>query len=221
MDKLLERLEIIENNIEIAAKKVGRDRKEIRIVAASKTRSAADIKKLWETGRIAAFGENRVQEFLEKYDPAVTYDMIGRLQTNKVKYLIGKVRLIQSVDRMTLASEIDRLAKKAGIIQKILIEVNTGAEENKGGVKFEDVLPFAGELKQYENIELKGLMAVAPLDADERTLRALFLKTAALFEELKNRSSGIEYLSMGMSHDYMPAIECGANVIRPGRALFE
>lgn len=204
-----------------AAAKSGRRAQDIQIVAASKTRPIELLSALNESGRIAAFGENRVQEFLSKYDPSLTWDFIGQLQTNKVKYLIGKVRLIQSVDRDNLAAEIDRLAKKSGIVQEVLIEINSGAEETKGGLLAADTFAFARSLTQYANITLRGVMAVAPKSANKDELLRLFSGVREVYQAIKSEFPKADILSMGMSNDFETAIECGANQVRPGKILFE
>jgi len=211
----------IQKRIGEAAVKAGRDPREIRLVAASKTRTIDALRALDALNGVAAFGENRVQEFLDKYDPALNWHFIGQLQTNKVKYLIGKIELIHSVDRESLAAEIDRQAKKNGTIQQILIEINSGAEESKGGLMLADAPAFATALQAYPNLLLKGVMAVAPLDIEKEKLASLFLKVRDFYEMLKLDRPCVDTLSMGMSHDFETAIACGSNLVRIGRALFE
>lgn len=217
---IIANLNQIEENVMRACLDVGCRFQDIEIVAATKCQSPETLAKLAKDGRIKIFGENRVQELLEKYREEYTFDMIGQLQTNKVKYIIGKVRLIQSVDRDSLAKEINRLAENHGKIQKILVEVNSGNEVQKGGVSPDSVVEFADSLKIYPNIQVVGLMAVAPLGADENELEKLFINVYRAYEKLKSENAEIRYLSMGMSHDYELAIRCGSNLIRPGRALF-
>ncbi|MCL2630664.1 MAG: YggS family pyridoxal phosphate-dependent enzyme [Firmicutes bacterium] len=194
--------------------------RKVEIVGASKTRSISEIRNLYETGHISAFGENRVQEFLEKYDSAFTWDFIGQLQTNKVKYIIDKVRLIHSVDRESLLKEIDLRAGKIGKVQKILIEINSGNEESKGGISVKDGEAFAKTVEGYKNISLAGVMAVAPLDISKEELKTLFMPVHELFIKLKSQYPTVKYLSMGMSSDYEVAIECGSNMVRLGTVLF-
>ncbi|HOB64131.1 MAG TPA: YggS family pyridoxal phosphate-dependent enzyme [Clostridia bacterium] len=221
MEKILANLELITRKINEAAAKAGKSPDEIEIVAASKTRDIDTLKKLYATGRISAFGENRAQEFLSKYTPELKWDFIGQLQTNKVKYLIGKVRLIHSVDRDSLAAEIDRLANKNNIVQDVLIEINSGAEEAKGGLLISEVEPFAKSLERYPNLRLRGVMAVAPREAETQTLKKLFMGVREVYERLKSDLPCVDILSMGMSGDFELAIECGSNLIRPGRVLFD
>ena len=221
MEKVIENLENIKSAIARAAARAGRDPAAIKIVGASKFREIGTLRELWSYGGVEAFGENRVQEFCSKYDEDLTWDFIGRLQTNKVKYLIGKVRLIQSLDRLALADEIERLAIKHGVVQECLIEINSGEEANKGGLIAEEAEVFLKSLEAYEHIKVRGLMAVAPQGIPEDELRACFSKVGELFRELGKNREDFDILSMGMSHDSELAVECGSTMIRPGRILFD
>lgn len=220
MQAFSDNLNIITKKIEQAAKKGGFDGSSVRILAATKSRQIEQICSLLSTGKVDAAGENRVQEFLGKYQPDITFDFIGRLQTNKVKYIIDKVRLIQSVDRENLLSEIDKQAAKHGIIADILIQINSGLEEAKGGIDVADTLSFAEKVQKFANIRLRGIMAVAPI-ASEVTLRKCFGDVYRAYRSLQKAYANIDYLSMGMSEDYELAVECGSNMIRLGRVLFE
>ncbi len=220
MEHLLNNVQTIVNNVAEICKECGRDSKEIEIMGASKMNPIDPVLFLNKQGIVTTFGENRVQELLSKYDSSITWDMIGQLQTNKVKYIIDKVRIIQSLDRLSLATEIEKQAQKIGKVQKVLIEVNTGAEYAKGGLTFEEVLPFAESLQDYKNIKLVGLMAVAPICVENSELKTLFSKVNELYKILQSKYSDITVLSMGMSNDYKIAIECGSNLIRVGRTLF-
>lgn len=221
MEKVIENLENIKSAIARAAARAGRDPAAIKIVGASKFREIGSLRELWSYGGVEAFGENRVQEFCSKYDEDLTWDFIGRLQTNKVKYLIGKVRLIQSLDRLALADEIERLAIKHGVVQECLIEINSGEEANKGGLIAEEAEAFLKSLEAYEHIKVRGLMAVAPQGIPEDELGACFSKVGELFRELGKNREDFDILSMGMSHDFELAVECGSTMIRPGRILFD
>ncbi len=222
MEKVIENLEKIKSAISRAAAEAGRDPAEVRIVGASKFRDADTLRALWAHGGVEAFGENRVQEFVSKYDENLTWDFIGQLQTNKVKYLIGRVRLIQSLDRLQLADEIERLATKRGIVQQCLIEINSGEEANKGGLRAEDAEAFLRSLEEgYAHIKVRGLMAVAPQGIPESELRSLFTKVGETFLALKKDREDFDVLSMGMSHDFELAVKCGSTMIRPGRILFD
>ena len=185
------------------------------IIAVSKTVSAPRVNEVKAAG-IARLGENRVQETLEKLpylDAAFQIDLIGRLQINKVKYIIDKVAMIQSLDREPLAQEIDRRAQQHGLRIPVLIQVNIGNEPQKGGVAVEDLLSF----------DVRGLMAVMPDLRDEDALRPYFKRMRELFERLQTEAvagTRIEELSMGMSGDYEIAAQEGATHVRIGSAIF-
>lgn len=191
--------------------------REIKIVAATKTRTAEEINRLKDYG-ITAMGENRVQELLSKYDgldmPEIHF--IGALQTNKVKYIVDKVHMIQSVDRLELGKEIDRRCARINKIMDVLVEVNYGEEESKSGCNKSDCLALIDELSELPHVRVKGLMSVLPIGAPEEMYEGMH----ALFERAKKTCDGIEYLSMGMSDDYITALNHGANIIRPGTLIF-
>lgn len=219
MENVIDNLNTIVAEIENIKLRFGLT-EDIEILGASKTRDAETLQILNRDGRVRVFGENRVQEFTQKYTDTLTWDIIGQLQTNKVKYVIGKARYIQSLDRFSLADEIEKQATKLGITQKCLVEINTGAEEAKGGMSLEDVPSFIATIKsKYPHIAICGLMAVAPRGIEENKLRALFQGVRKTYNELKNEY-GLTVLSMGMSEDYKIAVECGSNSVRLGRVLF-
>ena len=193
----------------------------IKLVGASKTMSADDINRAYDAGLTAA-AENRVQEFNEKF-PLVRgrdYQFIGHLQTNKVKYLVGKATLIQSVDRDELAAEIDRLSRKKGVTSDILAEINIGREESKSGYAPEDCLAACERLLSHKNLRLKGLMAMLPLGAEESRLADLCLQMREFYDIMRKNGAPFEHLSMGMSGDYKTAIANGSNMIRIGSLIF-
>ena len=218
------KLEEVLERIEKACSRAGRDPKEVRLLGASKTVPAEKIRRFYECG-LRTFGENRAQEFLKKYeelsDLAIDWHFIGRLQTNKVKYLIGKVSLIHSLDRGPLADEIDKRAGKAGVIQEVLIEVNVGGEETKGGVEPESLKALFEYALSKDNVRVLGLMAIPPYLEDPEKVRPFFARLRELRDELE-REFGAElpHLSMGMSHDFEVAIEEGATIVRVGTLLF-
>ena len=195
-----------------------------RIIAVTKTHPAEDILPLVDLGAVE-IGENRVQEILEKWpnlQEKFQFHCIGRLQTNKVKYIIDKVCLIQSVDRMNLAEEIDRQARKHGVVMPVLIQVSPAGEEQKGGMPPEDVRAFLEEVRQMPGLRVKGLMAVMPNTPDQEYLSGLFADMRTLFEQLRDEAiPGVEMaeLSMGMSGDYLLAARHGATMVRIGSAL--
>lgn len=221
-DKVIENYKNAMSRLETALEESGRSRKDVLVIGASKTMPLERILFVRDNTDVKIFGENRVQELLEKYTPEVRWHFIGQLQTNKVKYIVDKVELIHSVDRLSLLQEIDRQAKKHGKVQDILIEVNIGGEEKKGGVAPSEVIDFAKEVDKYPSVRLKGLMSVLP-NVEKDALNAFYLQLSKLYDTLKQTrldNADIRYLSAGMSNDYDVAVKYGANIVRLGRALF-
>lgn len=215
-------IEQIKQKISTAAQKAGKTFDDITVVCATKTRDINTIKSIKDWGFCYA-GENRVQELLSKYEKidGISWQIVGQLQSNKVKYIADKVDMIQSLDRQSLAKEIDRQCSAIGKVMDCLVEVNISGIEGRGGVEPQQVLAFIDEMAQYKNLKIKGLMTVLPIcDSDEvvqycKQMQSLFDKAKA---ECKN--ADMQYLSMGMSDDFEVAIEHGANMIRLGRILF-
>lgn len=221
-DKVIENYKNTMSRLETALEESGRSIKDVLVIGASKTMPLERILFVRDNTDVKIFGENRVQELLEKYTPDVRWHFIGQLQTNKVKYIVDKVELIHSVDRLSLLQEIDRQAKKHGKVQDILIEVNIGGEEKKGGVAPAEVIDFAKEVDKYPSVRLKGLMSVLP-NVEKEALNAFYLQLSKLYDTLKQTrldNADIRYLSAGMSNDYDVAVKYGANIVRLGRALF-
>lgn len=221
-DKVIENYKNAMSRLETALEESGRNVQDVLVIGASKTMPLERILFVRDNTDVKIFGENRVQELLEKYTPDVRWHFIGQLQTNKVKYIIDKVELIHSVDRLSLLQEIDRQAKKHGKVQDILIEVNIGGEEKKGGVAPKEVIDFAKEVDKYPSVRLKGLMSVLP-NVEKDALNAFYLQLSKLYDTLKQTrldNADIRYLSAGMSNDYDVAVKYGANIVRLGRALF-
>lgn len=221
-DKVIENYKNAMSRLETALEESGRSMKDVLVIGASKTMPLERILFVRDNTDVKIFGENRVQELLEKYTPEVRWHFIGQLQTNKVKYIVDKVELIHSVDRLSLLQEIDRQAKKHGKVQDILIEVNIGGEEKKGGVAPAEVIDFAKEVDKYPSVRLKGLMSVLP-NVEKDALNAFYLQLSKLYDTLKQTrldNADIRYLSAGMSNDYDVAVKYGANIVRLGRALF-
>ena len=221
-DKVIENYKNAMSRLETALEESGRSIKDVLVIGASKTMHLERILFVRDNTDVKIFGENRVQELLEKYTPDVRWHFIGQLQTNKVKYIVDKVELIHSVDRLSLLQEIDRQAKKHGKVQDILIEVNIGGEEKKGGVAPAEVIDFAKEVDKYPSVRLKGLMSVLP-NVEKEALNAFYLQLSKLYDTLKQTrldNADIRYLSAGMSNDYDVAVKYGANIVRLGRALF-
>jgi pyridoxal phosphate enzyme (YggS family) len=213
----------INARIEEAADKSGRSRKDILLVAVTKTIDVPSIKKKAELG-VMDFGENKVQEYLLKRDKiTVDWHLIGHLQTNKVKSVVGAVKLIHSVDSLKVALEIDKKAQSAGVVQDILIEVNIADEDTKFGVSQNNVKELIEALWGMSAIKVKGLMTVAPFVDEGEKNRDLFKKMRQLLVDIKEISphnKEVDILSMGMSGDYETAIEEGANIVRIGSAIF-
>ena len=222
-----ENLKHIEETITKAAEKSGRKREDITLLAATKTVPVEVINHAIESG-VRCIGENRVQELLDKYDgyrkDLADVQFIGHLQTNKVKYLIGRVSMIQSVDSVKLAQEISRQCIKHGTTIDVLLEVNIGREENKSGVLLENLDELLENVAQLPAITVRGLMAIPPAGASAEESFAYFSKMHETYIDIsrKNTDNRIDmrFLSMGMSADYAQAIEAGANMVRIGSSLF-
>lgn len=194
----------------------------VTLVAAVKTQTVDDINKAIAAG-IRDIGDNHVQEFKDKYDGITgnpNRHFIGHLQTNKVKYLIGKTYLYQSVDRFELAEEISKRSERAGVTSDCLIQINIGNEETKGGFEYGDGVAAYEKISAMPALKVKGLMAMLPFTDDEDVLRPLAKKMRELFERLREKDSDIEFLSMGMSGDWKLCVECGSNMVRLGTSIF-
>lgn len=221
LDDVLENYKRICYNVENAKAKYRRSDEKIRIMAVTKTVAPEKINFAISQG-ITLLGENRVQEYMSKkdrYDKTAQVHMIGRLQTNKVKYIINEVSMIQSVDSVKLAKEIDRLAGKNGRVMDILLEINIGGEASKSGVAAEGLDELIYEAAQLENVRIKGLMAIPPIGCGED----MFDKMHGIFLRVKEKAVpnvSMEVLSMGMSGDYELAIKHGSGLVRIGTALF-
>ena len=214
----------IKEEIFAAAQKSGRKPQDITLLAATKTVDVEIINHAIKNG-IDYIGENRVQELTAKNDfyLPVHKHFIGHLQTNKVKYIIDKVELIESVDSLRLAKEISKEAVKRGKVMDILLEINIGNEESKSGFRAEEVIDSAKEISKLVGVRIQGIMAIPPICEDEQILRGYFKKMSKLFVDIGNEkidNSSMKILSMGMSDDFAVAIEEGANLVRIGTALF-
>lgn len=201
---------------------------DVLILAVIKGADVGEINYLTDNVGVKDVGENRVQQLLERYDKIKREDVnvhfIGKLQTNKVKYIIGKVSLIHSLDSESLAREIDRQAKKHGITADVLIEINIGREENKSGVMPEALDEFVGNISAYNNINVKGFMTMAPKCVEKDEYRKYFAETYRLVLDIwqkKLHNIDRPVLSMGMSGSFEAAIEEGSNLVRIGTALFK
>lgn len=226
MSAIAENVAVLRERIERAAAAAGRASGEVAFVAATKMNNAANVRAAVAAG-IDACGENRVQELLEKYEQqaytGAPLHFIGSLQKNKVKYLVGKTDLIQSVDSRELALTIGRKAAQLELVQEILIEVNIGREEAKSGIAPEKTDELIAELSAIEGIKIKGLMAIPPNIESDRKNIAYFEKMRNLYVDMRSKkydNVSIEILSMGMSGDFEEAIACGSNMVRIGSAVF-
>ena len=218
-------LKYVHERIHRAAAAAKRDPTGIRIVAVTKTVPPERIVEAYNAG-ISTFGESYAQEFRDKYEAVsaalagkVEWHFVGRLQRNKVKYIVGKVELIHSLDNIKLADEINRRAEGLGFCALDLVEVNAG-EESKGGVNFEDVEEFLQTVGLYQNIEIQGLMIMAPYFQDPEMSRPYFRKLRELRDRLNEDFPKLNQLSMGMSADFEIAVEEGSTIVRIGTAIF-
>jgi len=223
MSEIKKNLENIYKRIELAASKAGRRKGEITLVAVSKTYPVEKILEAYECGQ-CIFGENRVQEALEKIDTLkdwkkITFHLIGHLQTNKVKYLKDNFSLVHSVDRIELVDEMEKRFSKINRVQDILIQVNIAKEPQKSGVLPEDFDFLLNKVLKSNFLNLKGLMMIPPFVDNPENNRVYFKKMYELFEKV-NTLKKIEFLSMGMSDDFDIAIEEGSNMVRIGSAIF-
>ncbi len=222
---LKEQLEEVERRIQAACDRAGRKREEVTLIAVSKTKPVPMLEEAYELG-IRVYGENKVQELTEKYEVLpkdIQWHMIGHLQTNKVKYIVGKTALIHSVDSLKLAETIEKEAAKKDCIQDILVEVNVAQEESKFGLKVEEVIPFIEKVAQFPHIRVKGLMTIAPFTDDPAENRPVFANLHKLSVDIMHKNIdnvNVNVLSMGMTNDFETAIEEGATMVRIGTGIF-
>ncbi|MBR5424686.1 MAG: YggS family pyridoxal phosphate-dependent enzyme [Clostridia bacterium] len=213
----------ITENIASAAVRSGRDPSAVRFMAVTKTVEPVYINHALSLG-IGLIGENKVQELLSKLEYLEKKDVekhiIGHLQSNKVRKIIREVSMVQSLDSVSLAREISRQAGLNGLNMDVLLEVNIGEEASKTGFLYEETSSAAAEIAELPGVTVRGLMAVPPLDAEEEALRGYFRRMRTLFETLKSGNPAFDTLSLGMSGDYITAIEEGATLVRIGSALF-
>lgn len=217
-------LENVLKKIEIAEKKSVSGEK-VELIAVTKTHGIDIIREAIDLG-VTDIGENKVQEFTSKYEKIgndVNFHMIGTLQSNKVKYIYDKAKLIHSLDRMSLAKEIEKRAHASNIIVNCLVQVNISDEDSKGGVSFSETEKFIESLLDFKNLKIVGLMGIAKNTDDLSEIRNSFRKLYNLKEKLKNQNieeMEMKYLSMGMSSDFEMAIEEGSNMVRIGSSIF-
>ena len=222
---LKENLEIVEEKIQEACKKSGRNREDVTLIAVSKTKPVETLQEAYDLG-VRVFGENKVQELTEKYDALpkdIHWHMIGHLQRNKVKYIIDKVDLIHSVDSIRLAETIDKEAQKHDLVANILVEVNVAKEESKFGLMPEEVDGFIDEIAKLKHIQVKGLMTIAPFVENPEKNRTVFADLRKLSVDIAKKNVdnvNVSILSMGMTNDYEVAVEEGATMVRVGTGIF-
>lgn len=222
---LKENLAEVQSRVEQACKRAGRDVAEVTLIAVSKTKPVTDLQEIYNAG-VRDFGENKVQEMcdkMEKMPKDINWHMIGHLQRNKVKYIVGNVALIHSVDSYRLAEEINIQAKKKGLVVPILVEVNIADETTKFGVSKEDAMELVRQIASLDALPIKGLMTIAPYVVDPEENRAYFRKIKELSVDIDNQNIdnvSMDILSMGMTGDFEVAIEEGATMVRVGTGIF-
>ena len=222
---LKENLQEVEKRIAAACMRAGRRREDVTLIAVSKTKPVDMLREAYDLG-IRVFGENKVQELTEKYDRLpedIRWHMIGHLQTNKVKYIVGKTELIHSVDSLKLAEMIEKESQKHGCVTDILVEVNVAEEESKFGLRMEEVIPFIEKIVQYPHINVRGLMTIAPFVENPEENSTIFADLHKLYVDIKEKNidnGTVSILSMGMTNDYEVAIEEGATMVRIGTGIF-
>ncbi len=224
LEKLNENITNVFENIEKAAIKSGRKANDIQLIAVTKTIDIDKMKYAQGIG-LKNFGENRVQELVKKVDQfnGINWHLIGHLQRNKVRQIIDKVELIHSVDSEKLMKEINIQSSRKNKIMPILIQVNVAQEKSKFGIKIDEVEGFIEQATLYNNIIIKGLMTIAPFEENAELVRPIFSELKEKYDKIKkieHKNIEFEYLSMGMTNDYIVAIEEGSNMVRIGSAIF-
>lgn len=226
-EDLISNFKKVQAKIKKAAALANRDPQEIKLLAVSKNHYAEVVEILNEAG-VCYFGENRVQELEEKNEKLIEkgididWHFIGHLQRNKVKYLMRmeNCQMIQSIDSLRLAKEVNKRAKKNERIIPVLVEVNMAKDENKFGIMPEEVKDFLKQIKEFENLKIEGLMTILPYLDDSQKLRSYFKQMKKIYDDVCENLMPLNELSMGMTNDYQIAIEEGATIVRIGRAIF-
>jgi len=219
---LAENIEFVYENIRQAAHRANRNGADIQLVAVTKQVSIETAQQAVKLG-LKNFGENKAQELLKKSQaiPGVQWHFIGRIQTNKIKYIVPNSEIIHSVWRIKELVEIDKRAYNLKKIQRVLIEVNVSGEDSKAGIRPEDLKSFLKEAERFKNVELIGFMTMAPFVEDPESIRWVFRKLRELRDEYQRNYPNLVHLSMGMSNDYEIAVEEGATILRIGTAIFK
>ncbi len=222
---IAEQLQYVQNEISEACRRSGRNANEVTLIAVSKTKPISMIQEAIDAGQVI-FGENKVQELCSKFEELpkdLVWHLIGHLQRNKVKYIVDKAALIHSVDSVRLAETISQEATKQNCIVPILVEVNVAQEDTKFGVSVEETIPLIEEVSKLPNLQIKGLMTIAPYVADPEENRPVFRKLKELSVDIKAKNMNnvsMDTLSMGMTNDYQVAVEEGATMVRVGTGIF-
>ena len=228
-NELKENLEYVKERILEAVNKSGRKPEDVKLISVSKTNPVEVLEYAVNAG-VRVFGENKVQELVDNIDyfeskgmNDIEWHLIGHLQTNKVKYIVGRVRMIHSVDSEKLAAVIDAESAKKGVITDVLAEINIGDEESKFGVAYADAVSFIEKIAVFKNIRVMGLMCIAPYVEDPEENRKFFSKMKKLSVDIQEKNIhnvNMCELSMGMTGDYTVAIEEGATMVRVGTGIF-
>lgn len=222
---IAENLAVVEENIKSACERSGRSTGDVTLISVSKTKPIEMIQEAYDLGK-REFGENKAQEMKEKYETLpkdIKWHFIGHLQTNKVKYIVGRACLIHSVDSFHLAQAIEKESAKKDVVSQILVEVNVAEEESKFGLKLEETLDLVQQIAKLPHVHIQGLMTIAPFVDNPEENREVFRKLRQLSvdiggKNIDNVSMGV--LSMGMTGDYQVAIEEGATYVRVGTGIF-
>lgn len=222
---ITENLKTVNEKIQAACRRAGRDESEVTLIAVSKTKPVSDLEEAYQAG-VRIFGENKVQELVDKQEVLpedIRWHMIGHLQRNKVKYIVGKVEMIHSVDSLRLAETIEKEAQKKNCVENILVEVNVAEEDSKFGLSVREVLPFIEKISDFPHLHVCGLMTIAPYVEDPEENRAVFARLRKLSVDISEKNIdnvNMSVLSMGMTNDYEVAVEEGATMVRVGTGIF-
>ena len=217
-------MQFIEKNVQTIKAKLANGNKygeRVYCIAATKTQTVEDVNQAILAG-VDGVAENKPQEFRDKNHlilPCPRH-FIGHLQTNKIKYLLGKIQLYHSIDREELAKALDQRSQEKGIVSDVLLQINVGEEESKGGFAYASAQSVFAEVQQMKGLRVRGFMAMLPAKGEEEYLRGLARKMRTLFDWAKTQAKDIDYLSMGMSGDYLLCVEEGSNMIRVGSTIF-
>ena len=222
---LSDNLQKVRSNIINSCEAVGRNPDEVTLIAVSKTKPVEILQEAYDAGA-RIFGENKVQEILDKYDQLpsdIQWHMIGHLQRNKVKYIVDKVAMIHSVDSLRLAETIEQEAAKKDLVIPILLEVNVAEEESKFGLKLEEVLPLVEKISHFPHVQIMGLMTIAPFTLNPEDNRKVFRTLKKLSVDISEKNINnvnMSVLSMGMTGDYEVAVQEGSTMVRVGTGIF-